>query len=76
VWWILNGRRHKGQEIIQVQDIDPADFIKYLKAESSKTLKAKEASKHISKEKQEQIRKKQDQIIYRRIQTRAQKNKN
>jgi hypothetical protein len=73
VWWTVNGRRHKGQDIIPVHEMKPDDFIFYLKSESAKTLKAKEASKHISKEKQEAIRRKQEQILYKQRMKRVKK---
>lgn len=53
-WWMVNGRRTKGMEIIKVENIDPVLFMQHLRNQktidtSARTMTSEERKKIIAK---------------------------
>ncbi len=63
VWWLVNGRRTKGQEVIPVQDFDPMLMLESLKQESSKIVSRTDIE--MSAERKRELIKKMDAAHYK-----------
>jgi len=64
VWWLVNARRTKGQDVIPIQDFDPMLMLESLKQESSKETASK-SDIELSAERKRELRKKLDAAHYK-----------
>ena len=63
-FWVVNGRRTKGMEIIPIEEWDPAHLMDSLRADRNKKAKDEPSRQQISAERKAELAKNMDRQAY------------